>query len=50
MEDDLTNEEKGDYPTFTQGSYELSEKQHQELINNLRQAQKNKSLLWGGRY
>lgn len=48
MEDDLTNEEKGDYPTFTQGSYELSEKQHQELINNLRQAQKNKSLLWAG--
>ncbi len=48
MEKDLDDQEKGDYPTFTQGAYELSEKQHKELIKNLKEAQKNKSLLWAG--
>ncbi len=42
MEKDLDDQEKGDYPTFTQGAYEFSEKQHKKLIKNLKEAQKNK--------
>lgn len=48
MENDLSENEKGDYPTFTQGTYELSEEQHKQLVANLKEAQKNKSLLWAG--
>ncbi|OYS84402.1 relaxase MobL [Limosilactobacillus reuteri] len=48
MEDDLDKKLKGDYPTFSQGVYELSEEQHQQLINNLKEAQTNKAMLWAG--
>lgn len=48
MEDDLDEKLKGDYPTFSQGVYELSEEQHQQLINNLKEAQTNKAMLWAG--
>lgn len=48
MEDDLDEKLKGDYPTFSQGVYELSEEQHQQLISNLKEAQTNKAMLWAG--
>lgn len=48
METDLDEKEKGDYPTFTQGAYELTEAQHKKLVANLKEAQKNKALLWAG--
>lgn len=48
MERDLNDQEKGDYPTFSQGIYELTEEQHESLVKKLKEAQKNKSLLWAG--
>lgn len=48
MEDDLSESEKGDYPTFTNSSFELTEEQHQQLVENLKTAQKNKAMLWAG--
>lgn len=36
------------YPTFSQGSYELTEAKHNRLINNLKTAQVNETVLWYG--
>ncbi|MBS7688145.1 hypothetical protein KIP16_04190 [Limosilactobacillus fermentum] len=36
------------YPTFSQGSYELTEAEHNRLINNLKTAQVNETVLWYG--
>ncbi|MCT3454593.1 hypothetical protein EFR39_01130 [Limosilactobacillus fermentum] len=36
------------YPTFSQGSYELTEAEHNQLINNLKTAQENETVLWYG--
>ncbi|ATP38207.1 hypothetical protein DB321_06135 [Ligilactobacillus salivarius] len=44
LEDGLTNV----YPTFTQDSLNLTKKQHHELADKIREAQKNKSMLWQG--
>jgi len=44
LEDGLT----GVYPTFTQDSLNLTHKQHHELADKIREAQKNKSMLWQG--
>ena len=38
----------GDYPTFTDNAYEISETQHQELEHKLELAHKNNCLLWDG--
>lgn len=48
MDKSLDDSEKGDYPTFNQNHLELNEKEHQELIKNLKVAKKNQSLLWAG--
>lgn len=46
----MTREEGGggDYPTFTRDAYEISEEQHEQLVQKLSQAQRNQSQLWYG--
>ena len=48
MDKSLDDSEKGDYPTCNQNHLELNEKEHQELIKNLKLAKKNQSILWAG--
>lgn len=40
--------DKNRYPTFTKDSLNIGNHQHQELIDNLNLAQKNKTMLWAG--
>lgn len=40
--------DKNRYPTFTKDSLNIDNHQHQELIDNLNLAQKNKTMLWAG--
>lgn len=44
----LERNAEGDYPTFNQDTFNITEAEHEKLINNLKEAQKNKALLWAG--